>query len=910
MKKILLLTGMFLLGFVVNAEKLENLSLIPGVKYTYLDENGNDMGSTSYSDKTGKHLIDNSWKTVVTTKYQRNIKRKMSILFEFPVPISPSEVVLLWMWGHNDKMWFDNAKIFIGNDRSKLTEVGSYEHKERIKQNTVPIPIKLKEATGRYVRADIFMEANVKHFMMAFGEIRIMGSKAQFGKVKKAASDTSKIQISTTRHYPSNIFGLGEKVEIPLIVKTPDGRQAEVKAVLYNYFKDVIEEISLPAVKSGEHFSLSFTELDPGYYELIMNAKTIAANGKIVKGEKKVCFGVCRKFNRTAEEAIQAGCRMGIQLGFNSKEGGEAFAQLGLQWVRALLQFGPNLDRFPKQPYRDAKRLAKTWFEELPFNSVLEIKTIPSWCYDEKRYGKRSEGIKWCATTVPVKDKYFQYIREQIECLPENQHIFEVWNEPWDKMTTKEFAELSQLTYEAIKAVRPNSIIGPNLGPMAHLVKVIENGGLKNMEMLSIHPYSSDFKSSPESAQLRDKIRSYKNTLKKYLGKELPLYVTEFGWATPPAGPMANSEERQAQYITRAGLIMLAEDIKAIIPYCMGQPETQANEKEHFFGFIRKNKEPKPVLIAWANLNRLLEGARYVGDLYLGIDIGAMLFEKNGVNTLILYTDGMTKKIFLRPFCNSLKLADIMGNEKEIDIKENRLSLTLSDDPVYLIGVGNELKSQVVKGTEKRWSNIYQRITRDAEYVSSDVDFLNGKTKLQGKSFPIKSSVIKPDDASADFRIGWSEKALYLDINVTDNDPGRNKWEGTETWKGDGMELYLSVSPDTAIPGFMKNNDYQILFTPYAKSGKPEFICGDFNHKGKKLTGVQHKFIKKAKGWEGRLIIPFANFPGFTAKKGTRLALELALDDLDESHSRIQLNSNNREDNWSNSSVWSLLILK
>ncbi len=910
MKKILLLTGIFLLGFMVQAETLKNLSLISGVKYTYLDENGNDMGNKAYRDKTGKFLVDNSGKTAITTKWQRNIKRNMSILFEFPIPVSPSEVDLLWMWGHNDKMWFTNAKVFIGNDKSKLMEVGSFEHKERKKQNSVTIPIKLKKSSGRFVRIDIFMKADVKHFMMAFGEIRILGSKAEYNKVKKAAADPSTVVINATRHYPSNIFGIGEKVVIPMMVKTPNRGPAKVKAVLYNYFKDVIEEKELSAVKSGQNVSLEFVELPPGYYELEINAEAKANSGKIIKGKSKMSLGVCKKFHRTAEEAIQAGCRMGIQTGFGSSEGADAFGLLGLQWIRALLQFGPNLDRYPKQPYINAKRLAKKWLVDRPFNSVLEVKTIPSWCYDEKRYGKRPKGTKWCATTVPLKKPYFKYIREQIECLPKNQHIFEVWNEPWDKMTTKEFAELCQMTYEAIKAVRPNSIIGPNLGPMAHLVKVIKDGGLKNMDMLSIHPYSFDFKSSPETAQLRKRIQAYRNTLKKYLGKELPLYVTEFGWPTPPEGPMANSEEHQAQYMTRAGLIMLAEDIKAIIPYCMGQPETRANEKEHFFGFVRKNKEPKPVLIAWANLNRMLEGSKYIGDLWLGTDIGAMLFEKDGINTLILYTDGITKKIFLRPFCDSLKIVDIVGNEKKVAIKANRLSLTLNDNPIYLVGVGDELKSKVIKGTGNRWSKIYKRSSREAEYVSSEAGFLDGKTKLKGKSFVMKSPMVPADDASAEFKIGWNEKALFLDINVTDNDPGNNKWDDTLTWKGDGMELYLSVSPDTAVPGFLKDNDYQVLFTPYSKSGRPGFVCGDTNHKGKKLTGVKYKFVKKSRGWEARLIIPFANFPGLTPKKGVRLALELAQDDLDKSHSRIQLNSNNRNDNWSNSSVWSLLILK
>ena len=52
---------------------------------------------------------------------------------------------------------------------------------------------------------------------------------------------------------------------------------------------------------------------------------------------------------------------------------------------------------------------------------------------------------------------------------------------------------------------------------------------------------------------------------------------------------MANTEHQQAAYMARAALIMFAEDIKAVMPYCMGQPEKNPAEKEHFFGFVRRD---------------------------------------------------------------------------------------------------------------------------------------------------------------------------------------------------------------------------------------------------------------------------------------------------------------------------------
>ena len=903
-----------IIAFLLNSplaycqKKLKNLSSLPCAKYTYLDDNGNVLGNKKNNDKTGLYLSDNSCKTVIVSKYGANLKKKITVLYEFPIQITPEKLRLIWMWGHNPKQWFDQVKVFSGNSPEKMKQIAVFSNK-RIKQNTVHLLINLKKNNCRFVKVIIEQKPDVKHLMMGFGELTILGSKDDYLRLKNTGKGTKKVSINIGKHYPCNIFGLKDTVVIPVEVDKRGCKKAKLSAKLIDYFDNIVDEKTIILKKHPFNYDFQFKSLAPGYYKLKIFAELQNRRKESFKAEKAINFGVCKKFNRSASEALAAGCRFGIQLGFFSEEGGDAFEALGLQWFRALLQYGPIAYRNKKKPYLNAKKLIDQWLIKRQFNSIFELKTFPSSCYDAKRYGAR-KSPHWFINSVPKEKEYTKFTQDIINLVPRKQKIFEIWNEPWDKMPAKEFAEVCQMTLKAIKSIHPDAVVGPNLGPMAHLVQVIKAGGLKGMDMLSIHPYSPDFTSSPEKIELRNLLRAYKNTLRKYLGKELPLYVTEIGWPTPPKGPMSNSEKVQAQYMVRACLIMLAEDIKAVTPYCLGQSESNPAEKEHFFGFIRKNKQPKPVLIAYANMNRIMEGSKYLGDLWLGVDIGAMLFEKNGKNILILHTDGESKKVFLRPYCQNLKIVNIVGAEKDVEIVENRLSLTLTGDPLYLVGVGDELKSKVVASPKKVWSKTYKRNTRKAKYISPDSN-LNVKNDW-GKLPEIKvcQKNVPENDASAIAKIGWNKENLYLDIQITDNDPGHNNSSGSAIWHGDSIELFISSSPDTAVPGFLKKNDYQILVSPYSKSGKSVIVFGDVYRRGKKLQDVKYSFSKQRNGWNAKLIIPFKNFKGFTPVKGARMALEIALNDKDKAHPRIQLTSNKRNDNWSNSSVWSFLELE
>src|SRR5690606_8107611 len=114
-----------------------------------------------------------------------------------------------------------------------------------------------------------------------------------------------------------------------------------------------------------------------------------------------------------------------------------------------------------------------------------------------------------------------RWLREKLKDIPKDQNVFEIWNEPWDKMSPQEFAEICNMAVEAILQVRPDAIVGPNLagktGKYDYDAGVIEAGGMDKMKMVALHPYSG--------SEEREWVREYQAWLKEKLGMDPALYI-------------------------------------------------------------------------------------------------------------------------------------------------------------------------------------------------------------------------------------------------------------------------------------------------------------------------------------------------------------------------------------------------
>src|SRR5690606_23687634 len=156
-------------------------------------------------------------------------------------------------------------------------------------------------------------------------------------------------------------------------------------------------------------------------------------------------------------------------------------------------------------------------------NVVLKVEGFPESCYDSARYGPLDEWKKkhprksFSRSTVPAKEPYQAWMRQQLSAIPPEQNIYEIGNAVWDYVSGKEFAEWCRMCVEVIKEVNPNAKIGadPSSGRMTFALPFFEAGGMNGMDIVYSHPYS--FTPLPEW-RIRPWIRNLKDMVADHNG--------------------------------------------------------------------------------------------------------------------------------------------------------------------------------------------------------------------------------------------------------------------------------------------------------------------------------------------------------------------------------------------------------
>lgn len=725
-------------------------------------------------------------------------------------------------------------------------------------------------------------------------------------------------QIVVGRHAPCNLFNAGEEVRFEATLKGFPAGKTDVTSRVVDHFGATIWEKndSVTIAEEGSAaLAVSAGKLERGYYELKISAKSGAT-----QVEGLATLGVMEFVNRTAKEAREGGYIFGLKWWAaikSQKEYWEAVSKLGLQWTRLAQNENGQLTT--------AQILT-----DYPMNAVIKVERFPKELFDDVKYGPLEDWVKkygrgsWTLKSLPKKEPYQKWLKEQLAVIPKEQQVFEIWNEPWDKMTPQDFASISQWIAEVILSDRPNAIIGPNLygntSPFEYDARVIKAGGLKGMKMVALHPYGT--------SENREWMRKYRQWLKDQLGRDMEIYITEYGSHSTPEGPAKRSELEQSRRVVRQSLALYAEGVKALIPHWAGQSEQNRSYIEDWFGFVRKNEEPKPVLLAHANCARLIDGGRYVGDLWLGPQVAAMLFEKHGTYVLSLWTmdiskpgeeNTASKEIELEPGVAEVIFSDMFGHEKKLKAEGGKLKIKLDETPVYLVGVSPELvKSASKELRPDLWPKPAKlpRNVRLAEKMAA-VPIFDGKfNDWKGAcQLALLNAKVSGYDCSGTGYISWDDQFLYIGADMRDNEMF-NKETRNKLYRHDSMELFVSTAPRDEGSGYGPQ-DFQFFIAPTSAEGVPivgmvvdrEAGVVEDVKDAKFFGGLTHNADK---GWALEVAIPWAAMGQFKSAKNAKLALEMRINDADTSHERFRIDPVDVAENFqvTNPTTWSLLILE
>ncbi len=611
----------------------------------------------------------------------------------------------------------------------------------------------------------------------------------------------SALSISVQRNADCNIYESGKKISFPVTLKDKDGVKGILKAEIIDYFNNKVWQNESEI--TGPNIELTVDqELPTGYYEL--NLTAVNAGGEELK-KHKVCFGVAGFVNRTAQESRDGGYRFGMKVWtsgniwwrkgtkWDAPKMTEVCAKLGLSWTRIQLNQTGEADCIG-------------WMDQYPINVVMKVETFPPEFYNEAKYGPREKIKAWSKGTLPMKEPYQQWIKEWVAKVPAGQNVFEIWNEPWQwkTLSAEDFALLCNWCVEAIRAVRPNAVIGPNIhGSINDYDKrFIAAGGFNGMNMIAIHPYCSR---TTEYRGFRRQMRSYAEYVEKATGIKLDFYSTEYGWSTAPEGKRVVDEAQQARNTVRESLELYAGDVKTLIPHTMGQREQNPKEREDYFGFFRLNGEPKPAIMAFAACARMIDGGKFIGEQWFGPGIGAMRFEKDNRQLLALWTEDTDKKLELDLGIPQVTVIDIMGREKTVQAVNGKLPLELSGDVIYLVGVPPAPANQLIApDAPLRYDRWHDRPVEATIKSGTGFPATTGAPALELKNDKAK-------DIGLDLYCNWNEKSFAITAVIKDKTIVLKNPEGQGF--GDRLVLDLDFRLDRQTDkGSIYNT--QLIFEP------------------------------------------------------------------------------------------------
>jgi hypothetical protein len=258
--------------------------------------------------------------------------------------------------------------------------------------------------------------------------------------------------------------------------------------------------------------------------------------------------------------------------------------------------------------------------------------------------------------------------------------LWEIWNEPnlshfWSPQpSVEDYCALVETTAPRIREADPSGlVVAPATSgiPFDWLEECYKRGLLPRPPETVIEDY----------AKLRELNKRYAPE-----GKEIPIILGEWGYSLINWDKPRLSEEQQAQYLARMFLVNLYAGIPVSIWYDWKDDGTDPSEREHHFGTMTHDLNPKPAYLAAKTLAHALEGYSIIERLDLGKDEDFALRLTNGQNEAVAFwTVDEEHETTLPIEAGEGIMSNMLGDESTISWSGGRLEVVVSQSPQYLV---------------------------------------------------------------------------------------------------------------------------------------------------------------------------------------------------------------------------------
>lgn len=175
---------------------------------------------------------------------------------------------------------------------------------------------------------------------------------------------------------------------------------------------------------------------------------------------------------------------------------------------------------------------------------------------------------------------------------------YEIWNEENSPIFWRpspdpaSYARLYLAASAAIHAADPGVpvLVGGLANGTQFLPRLLSIPALAGqIDGIAVHPYGAN------PLEVLARVRGYRQELRSLGAGEIPLYVTEYGWATQPLGnPTYATESQQGPYIGQVAQTLLRSDcdVRDVIFYAWSTAERDTSDRDQWYGIARPTGAP------------------------------------------------------------------------------------------------------------------------------------------------------------------------------------------------------------------------------------------------------------------------------------------------------------------------------
>jgi len=199
------------------------------------------------------------------------------------------------------------------------------------------------------------------------------------------------------------------------------------------------------------------------------------------------------------------------------------------------------------------------------------------------------------------------------------------------------------------------------------------------MDVCSIHPY--DWTQDPVSADIIGEITKTRNLLNRFGYKNMPIWLTEIGWADDCYGV---TTREQGYYLVQLYTMLQKNSLAdKMFVYCFNDNKDVRGSREASFGLVTKGAVPKPSYLMIGAMNRFLSGATFVSDKVISGDVYAYTFsDRDGKTVTVCWSVKGSANISVQ----SEAIVSVYDSYGNLKTEGNNLQLDLTKEPLYLFG--------------------------------------------------------------------------------------------------------------------------------------------------------------------------------------------------------------------------------